>query len=148
MTRNMVRYRNPVQLYRYGMYGMYRYSCTENSSIEICLQNEKWAVINYIPLRFRASSLYVSPDDLTAFCHRMEQIQTELGPIERKNGTNRLQIPSVSPIQIWVIIYVRTPVEVSARECVSRVSAQHGAGSRHRGRQAACVDCGSLWPAV
>ena len=108
MTRNMVRYRNPVQLYRYGMYGMYRYSCTENSSIEICLQNEKWAAINYIPLRFRASSLYVSPDDLTAFCHRMEQIQTELGPIERKNGTNRLQIPSVSPIQIFVIIYIQT----------------------------------------
>ena len=110
MTRNMVRYRNPAQLYRYGMYGMYRYSCTENSSIEICLQNEKWAVINYIPLRFRASSLYVSPDVLTAFCQRMEQIQTGLGPIQRKNGTNRLQIPSVSPIQIWVIIYVPTPV--------------------------------------
>ena len=85
------------------VYGMYRYSCTENSSIEICLQNEKWAVINYIPLRFRASSLYVSPDDLTAFCARMEQIQTELGPIERKNGTNRLQITSVSHMQIWVI---------------------------------------------
>ena len=115
MTRNMVRYWNPVQLYRYGMYCMYRYSCTENSSIEICLQNEKWAVINYIPLRFRASSLYVPPDDLTAFCARMEQIQTELGPIERKNGTNRLQIPSVSPIQIWVIIYIQTPVVGSYR---------------------------------
>lgn len=46
MTLNMVRYRNPVQLYRYGMYGMYRYSCTENYSIGICLQNEKSAVIN------------------------------------------------------------------------------------------------------
>ena len=126
MTLNMVRYWNPVQLYRYGMYGMYRYSCTENSSIEICLQNEKWAVINYIPLRFRAGSPYVSPDDPTAICHRMEQIQTELGPIERKNGTNRLQITSVSRMQIWVINWVNTPVHVRvySRPSTTRRSAR------------------------
>ena len=80
------------------------------SSIGILYQNAVLWVINYIQVRFSVSSLYASPDDLTTFCHRMEQIQTQLGPIERKNGTNRLRLPLVSPIQIWVIIYVQTPV--------------------------------------
>ena len=80
------------------------------SSIGILYQNAVLWVIIYVQVRFSVSSLYASPDDLTTFCHRMEQIQTQLGPIERKNGTNRLRLPLVSPIQIWVIIYVQTPV--------------------------------------